>query len=289
MDTAVTVDDDDAPKSNKYYTVIKESLVIVNNRKIYDYICNSCHKRKENHTNAMRHCRKCWLTHHSGNQQLTIEKSFKIPQPTTKVHTTPPAIPDPTDPPARLPLSLARLVQLFASQNYAFTGIDDPNWHNFLQVVAPDFPVPSSQQLREAIIQYSVILTHQGLSDLRGEVCGLALDGATVNDSHFYGLILVHISRLRLLAISEVPDQKSKTIALLIKDAYELCEKYQIHISAIVTDNASNLTSLFDGTNRFMFASLLGQEILRIACAAHTGQLAIVSFRKNNKSFSDFF
>ena len=275
-------------QESKLYTILPQSRITRKGRSIFDYKCNICNKTFHDHTNATRHCKKCLAIQQSGSKQLTIEKSLQIPMNSKKTQVVPETIPDPEQPPPKLPVALSKLVQLFASQNYAYTSINDPSWRGFIEALNPDFAIPSSRDFRNIIIQYSVILTHQGLTDLRDQVCGLAIDGATIRDSHFYAMILVHVSKLRLLAITQVPDQKFSTIAELLADAHKHCDKYNIRISAIVSDSASNLKSLFTGSNRYMFSAMLGYEILRIACAAHTSQLAIVTFKKNDKNFSDF-
>ena len=154
--------------SNPLYTIIERTGHWCKGRMVYHYECNICHTVRKNDNNAMRHCLHCLQAHEAGHGQMTIEKCLKMPNPSRRVQVTPTKQPDPDQPPARLQFKLARLVQLFASQNIAYTSIEDPNWRNFIEAVAPDFEVPSSSQFRAAIIQYSLVITHQGLSDLRG-------------------------------------------------------------------------------------------------------------------------
>lgn len=93
-----------------------------------------------------------------------------------------------------------------------------------------------------------------------------------------YGFVLVDHCGLRLVGFKHVDDQKVKTLAIAISHTIKQCSKQDISISSIVSDNAASLKSAItnvDDNNSFTLKALIGEEVLRCACAAYTSQLSI--------------
>ena len=170
------------------------------------------------------------------------------------------------------------LIELIAEMNIPYTQLESPAWENFIHTLNPGFIIPMKDFLRNLILEHSSNLLHQGIQDLQNHTCGLAIDGATLISLHIYGFVLVDHCGLRLAGFKHVDDQKGKTLAIAISDTIKQCSKHGISISSIVSDNAASLKCAItnaDDNNSFTLKALIGEEVLRCACAAHTSQLSI--------------
>jgi hypothetical protein len=115
----------------------------------------------------------------------------------------------------------SRLVELIADNNIPFTQLESPAWAGFIHILNKDFVIPPRDQLRSLIIDYAAQITQEGLNDLRGEICGLAVDGAFLHTWHTYAFILIHRSKLRMVYLNAVTDQTGVTISKSLHHVYQ--------------------------------------------------------------------
>jgi hypothetical protein len=80
---------------------------------------------------------------------------------------------------------------------------------------------------------------------------------------------------LRVVVLIAISDGKAVTISDAIHNVSKKCKKYNIMISGICSDSAANLKAAIAKEAPEHLPFLLGQAVLRVACSAHTAQLAI--------------
>lgn len=192
------------------------------------------------------------------------------------------------EPKERFDKKIASLIELICEMNIPYTQINSPVWVNFIETLNPNFQLPSQMKLRELICSYSDFLSEKSLIDLRNKITGIAIDGAAFLHKHLYAIIFINSSIVRLYKVVQVDDQSADTIAKELHKCYLDCNKFNIKISGIVSDNAPNLVCAISGNHPFNLPSLLGESVRRVACAAHTVQLVIADVVKDNPDFKSF-
>ena len=176
--------------------------------------------------------------------------------------------------------------------NIPYTQLNSRTWEGFIHTLNPGFKIPTSEKLRSLIIEYAEQCLDSGLKDFKGLPCWLAVDGATLMELHTYAYILVHPNGLRLAGFKTVDDQMGTTLAAATAEIVADCMEHGIAISGIVSENAPNFVAVLthmDPNDPLSLRALIGLSILRIACAAHTGQLAVNDVMKINIVLESFF
>ena len=251
---------------------------------IYKFRCLLCNHTFINQNNAASHVARC-LRCHQQEQKQTKLHTFGIgsdpPQHSESfVHQKE----EDSHPLSMSPLDVA-LIELIADSNIPYTQLNSTPWVEFLRVFNPEYHIPSNQKLREMIIDYSKTSVQSGLVELKNQICGLAVDGATLINKHCYAFLLIYEAGLRLAEIKELKNQNASSLSTAVADVIRKCESYGIQISGVVSDNAAALVKALVDNDRNSPTTLLaqlGHEILRCACSAHTGQLAIVDLMKSD-------
>jgi hypothetical protein len=77
------------------------------------------------------------------------------------------------------------------------------------------------------------------------------------------------------LELFDLPDQKSKTIALAVAPLVQHLSREHLIVAAVCTDNASNEKAVLDPLNDYSLQQLTGLLILRVPCVAHTVTLQL--------------
>lgn len=116
----------------------------------------------------------------------------------------------------------------------------------------------------------------------------MAVDGASFLQNHFYALILINSSLVRLYDIIRLPDQKSTTISNEMLKCYLNCQNNDIFIAGVVSDNAHALKTALEGDHPLNLHALLGESVIRVACAAHSAQLVLADLAKQSPDFKSF-
>ena len=81
----------------------------------------------------------------------------------------------------------------------------------------------------------------------------------------------------------------SSTISPHVADVYRNQTNYGYKITAVTSDNASNMLKAFTTTKEGTVQYILSKKIMHISCGAHTFQLTIVDARKNFPDFAAIF
>ena len=249
------------------------------NRKIYSYRCLHCNHIFQNHKNAVNHVKQC-IRGENQPKQRTLEESFGLPKP----NRSPRGTNDSQDPLLIKDLDpiTEQIIQLFCQSNTPFSQIDNDYWHQFIHFLNPDVDIPCRQTLMKALEEYPEVLKLKCLEDFKGQIAGLAADGATYRGKHYYAFILIGLRKVRLLQIVHVVSQDAPSLAKVFEDIYTTCKNHQIQISSIVTDNAPSLKAALTKDNPLYLRALIGDAFFWISCAAHTSQLALKDFINNN-------
>lgn len=259
-------------------------------REIYSFKCHICNNVFKNHRNAKAHCLQCLAQRRISDKQTTLD-SLIITSKDEEVHVEKKTeIIEDIEPPIQEPLEkkTKALVELICDMNIPYTQLQSPSWNNFVKALCEDYKIPSSDEIKKAIIQYSKYICHHTLKDLKNMTVGLAIDGASFRKEHYYALILISSSKVRLLDIVNVEDQKGSTIAKVLLNCYKLCKRYDISIAGVVSDNAASLKAAISGDHPLYLPTLLGEAVIRVACGAHTAQLVISDITKNCEDFKIF-
>ena len=249
--------------------------------KVYDFHCNICNRDFQNCTNAAAHVKSCKerFSNFRRVQSFTIMNAFGIEEDQISDECLNFQLIVPKNHP-REPISKEHqcLIELIADLNIPYTQLEAPSWEKFIHALNPNFELPKKDKLRELILEHASVLLYNGLEDLKGKTCGLAVDGATLMNRHTYAYILVEQSGLRLAGFQNIEQQTGEVISKATADIIKECKKHQITISGIVSDNAANLKSALtnnDPRDPNSIKSMIGESFLRVACAAHTSQLCI--------------
>lgn len=261
-------------------------------KKVFDFHCNICNRDYHNCTNAAAHVKSCQERFSNLKKvhccnileafgQVDVQKedfNFQFIFPKSK-------------PNERISQEHQSLIELIADLNIPYTQFEAPAWERFIHSLNPKFEIPHKDKLRELIIEHASVLLFNGLEDLRGRICGLAVDGATLLNQHTYAYILIEPTGLRLAGLQNVEVQSSSTLAKATSSIIKECKKHNITISGIVSDNAANLKSALtnnDPHDPNSIKSMIGEAFLRIACAAHTSQLCIHDLIQDLPFLQDF-
>ena len=278
----------------KYWQKLEYVLTNKKGKHIHKFKCTICNKIYTNHNNANTHVCNCLKAHKMQSDQSTLS-SFGIgtstPSQQPQYQSELIEESNTTEEPICMSQRDIALIELIADANIPYTQINTQPWLDFIHTFCPDYKVPSGEMLRKMIIQHASHCLDTGLNEMKNEVCGIAVDGATLMSKHCYAFILVNPSGLRLAGIKEVHKQDAVTLASTVGEVLKDCKQSQIYISGIVSDNAPSLVKALidnDANNENTLLAIVGNEVIRVACSAHTGQLVIGDLIKQS-SMEDFF
>ena len=265
-------------------------------RKISKYKCHLCNHIFKNHRNAPSHCLTCIASINKPKSQATIDsfvthKTIETTPKESEVVVQPKEEEtDETEIKYQIPLSKRdkAIVELICDLNIPYTQLQSPSWNNFVKSLDQTYDLPTSEEIRKKIIQYSDYICNHTLKDLKGLTVGLAVDGASLRKHHFYAFVLIASDKVRLLDIAQLKDQKSETIAKALLKCYQQCKKYNIKIVGVVSDNAASLKAAIAGSHPLHLPSLLGEAVIRVSCGAHTAQLVVGDVCKISNDFHVF-
>lgn len=280
----------------QYWTQLELDHVTKKGRNVYKFKCNICGCTYKNSSNAAAHCENCLKKHNHAKKYryLTIIKAFgleegdEVPEDAIEPLEIQPRKNDCS---GVISKEHRALIELIAEENIPYTQIESDSWENFIHMLNPGFVIPSKTLLRKLILDHSTNLFEKGLEDLRGCTCGLAVDGATLKSIHVYAFVLVFQNGLRLAGFKKVDSQTSSQLAQAISSVIQKCNDHDITICCIVSDNAASLKSAIENanlSNSLTLKVLIGEEMLRCACAAHTSQLAIKDLIKGVPFLEEF-
>ena len=262
-------------------------------RIIHKFRCLICGHIYTNHNNAAAHCAACLKRKTTEEEQRTLAEFGIVTQP--EPHTIEAqaiAEEEEEEEPIEISKEDAALIRLIADNNIPYTQLENTTWSEFVEILNGDYQIPDRKLLRNKILMYSEIIKETGLQQLRGQVCGLAVDGATLQSFHAYAFILVNSFGLRLADIKTVTTQNAANLSRAIADVLTKLTEHDIVISGIVSDNARALVKAIENNDPMdptTLLSLIGTEVLRVACAAHTGQLSINDLIKSGTEFKAFY
>ena len=262
---------------------------------VYAFQCNICKGKFTNYNNAAAHVSSCRISHANAIDQraFPILQAFGItPAQLPLEAVIPVKIKARSEPGAPLSHEFEALLELFADMNIPYTQIESPSWEKFIHALNPGLKIPKKDTLRTMIIEHSSTLLKEGLNDVKGTICGVAVDGAKIFDNHTYAFILVHPHGLRLAGIKTVDDQKGVTLAQATADIINTCHESGINVSGVVSDNGPSLVAALtnmDPDDPLSLRVLIGMTVLRLACAAHTSQLAVNDVMKTYPILEQFF
>ena len=260
---------------------------------VHKFRCLICQKIFTNHNNATSHVASCLKNHKEIESQTTLS-SYGIGAPpiaevTQQIDSS--ITEHEPDQPVIISREISALIELIAEANIPYTQIANEAWVNFVHILNPNVELPSTDVLRNLIIQYSKEKLDEGLKDFKDSTCGMAVDGATLIQKHCYAFILISPVGLRLAGITELKSQTAASLARAIADVLLKCKDYSVNISGIVSDNCPALVKALtdaDPKNESTLLAMIGSEILRCSCSAHTGQLVISDLIKSTY-LKDFY
>ena len=278
----------------EHYTRLSVHHYNKKGKAVYSFKCHVCGNTYINSNNAAAHCALCLKRKiHAQNQRgyPILEAFHLVPEDVPEEVVTPMKI-SPKTIDQKLSMEHAALMDLIADMNIPYTQLNSKSWEGFIHTLNPGFKIPSSDKLRSLIIDYAQQQLDAGLYNFKGLTCGLAIDGATLIELHTYAFILVNSNGLRLAGFKTVDNQRGATLAAATAEIITTCREHGIFISGVVSDNAPNLVlalSNMDPNDPLSLCSLIGSAILRIACSAHTGQLAVNDVMKTSVTLENYF
>ena len=166
-----------------------------------------------------------------------------------------------------------------------FTG---PEFEALIRYWSPNASAPSYDTIRKQVLERAEELLHSTLSNLRGEIVSLMIDGGTVGARHWLAIGMYGWKGTYFYGVRIMNDSSAGTISRLVTECIKDLARFGIGIAAVVSDNASNMIAALDENKTYCVQSLSGSKIIRVSCACHTAQLAVKDLAANGPTFQVF-
>ena len=254
-------------------------------RKIYKFQCKTCKHIFLNHKNAKEHVAHC-----KKKDQKEPSKMGPLDDYFTTTVKSEEEEEREEDPPHHdfcedfgYPVFVPPLMHLIAECNIPFSQLDNPVWKEFVKSLNESADLPCSQTIKAAFKNYANHISEQSLQDMHGTICGIAVDGTTYREKHYYITVLIGNKRIRLLRIKAIECEDAESLSQFLKEVYEKCVFYKITISGVCSDNGPGIKAALTKNHPLCFQALIGDTVFWLSCSVHTSQLAIGDFLKTDK------
>jgi regulator of replication initiation timing len=167
-----------------------------------------------------------------------------------------------------------RTAQFFSETNQPLRLVDHPAFKRWVDMIAPGVELPTSPELRQAILGQAQAFRESITPDSVGSsYISLMTDGSTMAGRKWLGVSLATSRAFLFWRALSMKNNEGKTIAQSLADVVKELTAKKFIICAVVTDNASNeiaaVRQLADQSKR---------PIVRIPCLSHTLNLAAQDF-----------
>ena len=148
----------------------------------------------------------------------------------------------------------------------------------------------SSAKIREEIIKYAEELKKETKNKIQHRLVSLVVDGATINStSGWYAVGLATRSSIYFYDVIHM--SSTTTIALTTKFKTIIDEiegETEAKVIGSCSDNAFNISHVFDPDNPDGLAQRFGKYLLRVPCQAHTANLVNTTYLRENPEYDAF-
>ena len=143
--------------------------------------------------------------------------------------------------------------------------------------------------IRKQVIDYAEKLKSQTKDQIKDLIVSLVIDGATLNDtSGWYAVGLATRTNIYFYDVYHVASSTTKSLSHLVNSVIEEIEKEtRAKVVGASTDNADNIKNVFDPNHSDGISKLYGKHLLRIPCQAHTTNLVVVTYEREDPHYSE--
>ena len=225
--------------------------------------CNHCHKTFTNERSvAYQHKKFCSAFKTQGEQQKSIMDYIdnKIGGSYTK---------------------LQKIVRYICT---SATSINATTDQTFIDLIQEGF---SYETIRKAIIDYAEDVKQKTKEKIADATVALVMDGATIIHSGWYCIGVATSKSIYFYGSYHLSETTTRAISHQVNEVIEEIKKEtRACVVGVCTDNASNISNVFDPACPDSINKLFGKHLLRVPCQAHTANLVLASYERLSPSFA---
>ena len=145
----------------------------------------------------------------------------------------------------------------------------------------------SDEAIRKEIIKYAAELKQKTIDAIRNKYVSIVVDGATINSPGWYCIGLTTNTSIHYYGCYHLAETTTRAISNKIEEVIKEIEgKSKAKVIGASSDNASNISNVFDPDKDDSLFKMFGRHIIRVPCQAHTAQLILASLEKEMYEFS---
>ena len=145
----------------------------------------------------------------------------------------------------------------------------------------------SSETIRNKIINYAQELKNYTKTMIKNKFVSIVIDGATITTSGWYCVGLSTNSRVYYYDCYHLANGTTRCITEQLEEIISEIEAATgAKVIGACSDNASNVSNVFDPLCNESIIQLHKRYIIRVSCQAHTANLVLTSYEKNDTEFS---
>lgn len=247
--------------------------------------CKLCKTRLSNPGSIYSHLKRY---HPSAYPSMPQEHFQPIPfvSPTTSAQTTNPKIPNVIK--KSLSPDRRALLVVICCSGLSLNMTSKEGFRRFINHINPNYPVPNLKIIRADMILFGEIIKEEIEEELKHKMFSFITDGGTVNDNHFYPIVLFTPQKLYRYAMPKLDDTWHKALAEKFSESLNKLIAKGSKLIACCTDNAANVTRATTMGENETIEEYTHQKNLRVSCGINTANLALKDLQNQNDEFRQF-
>ena len=142
------------------------------------------------------------------------------------------------------------------------------------------------ETIRNEIIRYADSLKEHTRCMIRNKFVSIVIDGATITTSGWYCVGIATATNIYYYDCYHLASGTTRCITEQLETVIkEIEEKSGAIVVGACSDNASNVTNVFDPSCPDSLITIYDRKIIRVSCQAHTANLVLASYERNDPSF----
>ena len=224
--------------------------------------CKHCQKKFKNQRSAYEHKNHCSALKTAAERQVSIKQylSKNIAGNHTK---------------------LQKIVRYICT---SATSINSATDQTFIDLIEEGH---SYEEIRQGILDYADEVKKETQKKIAFATISLVMDGATIIQSGWYCIAVATNRHVYYYGCYHLADTTTRAISKQVNTVIdEITNITHACVIGACTDNASNISNVFDPDCPDSLNVLYKKHILRVPCQAHTANLVLSSYERLSPSFS---